>query len=70
MMQDIALAGYFKFKYAVTKIYYSCWIGMPVVVFVLLLGSPFWSVSLKSRDFSGKLRVTLLDHIGFLSNRG
>ena len=39
-MQDIALAGYFKFKYTVTKIYHSCWIGMPVVVFVSLPGSP------------------------------
>ena len=35
-MQDIALAGYFKFKYAVTKIYHSCWIGMPVVFFRLV----------------------------------
>lgn len=69
MMQDIALAGYFKFKYAVTKIYHSCrigmvtkiyhswWIGMPVVVFVSLLGSPLVR-SRKSRDFSGRLRVT------------
>ena len=31
-MQDIALAGYFKFKYAVTKIYHSCWIGMPTIL--------------------------------------
>lgn len=38
-MQNIALAGYFKFKYAITKIYHSCWIGMPVVVFVSLPGS-------------------------------
>ena len=31
-MQDIALAGYFKFKYTVTKIYHSCWIGMPTIL--------------------------------------
>lgn len=50
-MQDIALAAYFKFKHAVTKIYHSCGIGMPVVVFVLLLGSPLVRFSKVPRLF-------------------
>ena len=39
-MQDIVLAGYFKFKYTVTKIYHSCWIGMPTIL-VGLVCLPF-----------------------------